>query len=67
MDNAAAGCSGVFEHAPWSGIQAAGNRQRIARFCYFMERQRASYITKALALAWAQQPGTFNPHIGRNA
>lgn len=33
-DNAAAGCSGVSEHAPCSGIQAAGRRQRIARFRY---------------------------------
>lgn len=30
-------------------------------FVAFMERHRASYITQALALAWAQQPANAQP------
>ena len=30
-------------------------------FAAFMERRRASYITQALALAWAQQPANVQP------
>jgi integrase/recombinase XerD len=30
-------------------------------FATFMEHRRASYITQALALAWAQQPGDVQP------
>ena len=30
-------------------------------FVAFMERHRASYITQALALAWAQQPSNVQP------
>ena len=34
-------------------------------FATFMEQRRASYITQALALAWAQQPVNVQPHTGR--
>jgi phosphosulfolactate synthase (CoM biosynthesis protein A) len=30
-------------------------------FTTFMEQRRASYITNALALAWAQQPSNVQP------
>ena len=30
-------------------------------FVTFMEQHRASYITQALALAWAQQPANVQP------
>ena len=33
--------------------------KRLLDFVQFMEQHRASYITQALALAWAQQP----PHV----
>jgi len=35
--------------------------QRLQDFVTFMEHRRASYITQALALAWAQQPQDVQP------
>jgi integrase/recombinase XerD len=35
--------------------------KELAHFVTFMERQRATYITQPLALAWAQQPANAQP------
>ena len=40
-------------------LQVAG--KGLVDFVTFMEHRRASYITQALALAWAQQPGDVQP------
>jgi integrase len=40
-------------------LQQAGNG--LHDFVTFMEQRRASYITQALALAWAQQPANVQP------
>jgi integrase/recombinase XerD len=40
-------------------LQEAG--RELLDFVRFMERHRASYITRALALAWAQQPSNVQP------
>jgi integrase/recombinase XerD len=40
-------------------LKDAGNA--LPDFVAFMERRRASYITQALALAWAQQPSNVQP------
>ena len=40
-------------------LQEAG--KGLLDFVTFMEHQRASYITQALALAWAQQPLNVQP------
>ena len=40
-------------------LQDAG--KGLLDFVTFMERHRASYITQALALAWAQQPANVQP------
>jgi integrase/recombinase XerD len=40
-------------------LQEAG--KGLLDFVTFMERHRASYITQALALAWAQQPLKVQP------
>ena len=40
-------------------LREAGNA--LLDFVTFMEHHRASYITQALALAWAQQPASAQP------
>jgi integrase len=40
-------------------LQEAG--KQLLDFVTFMEQQRASYVTQALALAWAQQPTNVQP------
>lgn len=48
--------SGVPGTATQPGIQAAGGGQRIDRFCHVYGGTQGSYITRDLALAWAQKP-----------
>ncbi|MFN0298949.1 MAG: hypothetical protein ACKVQU_01205 [Burkholderiales bacterium] len=40
-------------------LQDAG--RGLLEFVTFMERQRATYITHSLALAWAKQPSGVQP------
>ena len=43
------------------GFKLRDAGRELLNFATFMERHRTSYITQALALAWAQQPGTAQP------
>ena len=44
-----------------TGIQATGAGKGLLDFVTFLEQHHASYITQALALAWAQQPSNAQP------
>lgn len=43
------------------GFKLLDTGKGLLDFVIFMERHRASYITQALALAWAQQPSNVQP------
>jgi integrase/recombinase XerD len=43
------------------GFQLRDAGKRLLDFVTFMEQRRASYITRQLALKWAQQPSTVQP------
>jgi integrase/recombinase XerD len=43
------------------GFKLRDAGRELLDFVRFMERQRASYITRTLALAWAQQPSSVQP------
>ena len=43
------------------GFKLRDAGRELLDFVRFMERQRASYITRTLALAWAQQPSSAQP------
>jgi integrase/recombinase XerD len=43
------------------GFKLRETESRLIEFVAFMERRRCSYITQALALAWAQRPTTVQP------
>ena len=43
------------------GFQLREAGKALPHFVAFMEHHRASYITQALALAWAQQPANARP------
>src|SRR3989442_7901481 len=43
------------------GFKLRNAGKELIDFVTFMERHRASYITQALALSWAQQPANVQP------
>src|ERR1700687_4045545 len=43
------------------GFKLRGAGKYLLDFALFMQRRRASYITQALALAWAQLPANVHP------
>jgi integrase/recombinase XerD len=43
------------------GFQLRGTGKGLLDFVTYMERHRATYITQALALSWAQQPSNVQP------
>ena len=43
------------------GFQLHGTGKGLLDFVNYMEQHRATYITQALALSWAQQPSNVQP------